>query len=508
MTTQTERLNFRLRSFAFSGIEARPVWVEVQISTGLPAFLIVGLPDKAVGESRERVRAALTSIGLALPAKRILVNLVPADLPKEGAHLDLPIAIALLAAMQVIPSEEAASYAALGELSLDGRLNAVSGVLSAALEAASMGLGLICPASQGEEALCGGDIAILAAPNLLSLINHFHGRQLLTQPVFTDPPADQTTHDKSLTPDLADIKGMQMGRRALEIAAAGGHSLLLSGPPGSGKSMLAARLVGLLPDLTPVESLEVSRIYSAAGLLDGGRPLRRPPYRDPHHSASLPALVGGGTKAKPGEISLADHGVLFLDELPEFSRTALEALRQPLETGRVSIARASTHVTYPARFQLIAAMNPCRCGYLGDATRECRKAPRCGEEYMARLSGPLLDRIDLHMTMQPYEPLTYMTEPAFESSAVVAQRVFIARNRQKERQGDVVNALAPIDDLHLSPAAQDMAQKIAQRFRLSARGYTRLTRVARTIADLAASPAVEPAHMAEAATFRLRSNSL
>ncbi|MBO6085632.1 MAG: ATP-binding protein, partial [Acetobacter sp.] len=315
MTTQTEKFNFRLRSFAFSGIEARPVWVEVQISTGLPAFLIVGLPDKAVAESRERVRAALTSIGLALPAKRILVNLVPADLPKEGSHLDLPIAITLLTAMQVISPEDVATYAALGELSLDGRLNAVSGVLSAALEAASMGLGLICPSSQGEEALCGGEISILAAPHLLSLINHFHGRQILNQPVFTDSPTtEKTAEEKSSSLDLADIKGMQAGRRALEIAAAGGHSLLLSGPPGSGKSMLAARLVGLLPDLSTSESLEVSRIYSAAGLLNGGRPLKRPPYRDPHHSASLPALVGGGTKAKPGEISLADHGVLFLDE--------------------------------------------------------------------------------------------------------------------------------------------------------------------------------------------------
>ena len=504
MTTQTEKYNFRLRSFAFSGIEARPVWVEVQISTGLPAFLIVGLPDKAVAESRERVRAALTSLGLALPAKRILVNLVPADLPKEGAHLDLPIAITLLTAMQVISSEDVAAYAALGELSLDGRLNAVSGVLSAALEAASMGLGLICPASQGEEALCGGEISILAAPHLQSLINHFHGHQILTQPVFTDsPPIAQTAEGKSSLPDLADIKGMQAGRRALEIAAAGRHSLLLSGPPGSGKSMLASCLVGLLPDLSASESLEVSRIYSAAGLLDGGRPLRRPPYRDPHHSASLPSLVGGGTKGKPGEISLADHGVLFLDELPEFSRAALEALRQPLETGRVSIARAAAHVTYPARFQLIAAMNPCRCGYLGDATRECRKAPRCGEEYMARLSGPFLDRIDLHMTMRPYEPLTYMTEPACENSAIVAQRVLKARNHQRERQGSV-NALAPLDRLHLSLAAQEMAQKIAKSFRLSARGYTRLIRVARTIADLEAISTIEPAHIAEAATFRLR----
>lgn len=494
-------LNFRLRSFAFSGIEARPVWVEVQISTGLPAFLIVGLPDKAVAEARERVRAALTSIGLALPVKRILVNLVPADLPKEGAHFDLPIAMALLAAMGVIPAEEAARYAALGELSLDGRLNPVSGVLSAALEAAAMGMGLACPAEQGEEALCGGDITILAAPDLLSLINHFNGLQILTPPTFS-PIA--SSDGMSSGPDLSDIKGMQTGRRALEIAAAGGHSLLLSGPPGAGKSMLAARLVGLLPDLNAVESLEVSRIYSAAGLLPGGRPLRRPPSREPHHSASLPALVGGGNKARPGEISLAHHGVLFLDELPEFSRAALEALRQPLETGRVSIARAAAHVTYPARFQLVAAMNPCRCGYIGDALRECRKAPRCAEDYMARISGPLLDRMDLHVAMQPYEPLSYMTEAEGESTQAVAARVATARHHQALRQGDVVNAVAALDSLRVSPAAQDMAQSVATRFRFSARGYTRLLRVARTIADLAAEAWVEPVHVAEAATFRVR----
>ncbi|MCP1241296.1 YifB family Mg chelatase-like AAA ATPase [Acetobacter lambici] len=491
----------RIRSFAFSGIEARPVWVEVQISSGLPAFLVVGLPDKAVAEARERVRAALTAIGLALPAKRILVNLVPADLPKEGSHFDLPIALALLAAMGVIPAEEVGRYAALGELSLDGRLNPVSGVLSASLEAASMELGIACPAQQGEEALCGGDIAILAAPDLLALINHFTGLQILSSPVFSSNVSPPDTSE----PDLADIKGMETGRRALEIAAAGGHSLLLSGPPGAGKSMLAARLRGLLPDLLPSESLAVSRIYSAAGLLKDGRPMRRPPVRDPHHSASLPALVGGGARARPGEISLAHHGVLFLDELPEFSRAALEALRQPLETGQVSIARAAVHVTYPARFQLIAAMNPCRCGYMGDATRECSKAPRCGADYLARLSGPLMDRIDLHVAMQPYEPLGYMIQPDGEKTATVALRVANARARQTHRQGAQKNAEAALNVLSLTKDGQDLAQAIAERFRFSARGYTRLLRVARTIADLADAPDVEAPHIAEAATFRARS---
>lgn len=369
-------INSRIRSFAFAGIEARPVWVEVQISSGLPAFLIVGLPDKAVAEARERVRASLTSMGMALPAKRIVINLVPADIPKEGSHFDLPIALALLCAMEVLPYEEVARFAALGELSLDGRLNPVAGVLSASIEASALSLGLICPAMQAQEALCGGDIAILGAPTLLALINHFTGLQTLTPPVFSEMepvPADQPL------PDLSEIKGMETGRRALEIAAAGGHSILLSGPPGAGKSMLAARLPSLLPDLTQRESLDVSRIYSAAGLLKDGRPVRRPPFRDPHHSATLPALVGGGNKARPGEISLADHGVLFLDELPEFSRSALEALRQPLETGRVSIARAALHVTYPARFQLIAAMNHAAAAIWGMPVRSAAKPHGVGK---------------------------------------------------------------------------------------------------------------------------------
>ncbi|GBQ06828.1 YifB family Mg chelatase-like AAA ATPase [Acetobacter cerevisiae] len=495
-------INSRIRSFAFAGIEARPVWVEVQISSGLPAFLIVGLPDKAVAEARERVRASLTSMGMALPAKRIVINLVPADIPKEGSHFDLPIALALLCAMEVLPYEEVSRFAALGELSLDGRLNPVAGVLSASIEASAMSLGLICPAMQAEEALCGGDIAILGAPTLLALINHFTGLQVLTPPAFSERAPDSSSER---LPDLSEIKGMETGRRALEIAAAGGHSILLSGPPGAGKSMLAARLPSLLPDLTQRESLDVSRIYSAAGLLKGGRPIRRPPFRDPHHSATLPALVGGGSKARPGEISLADHGILFLDELPEFSRAALEALRQPLETGRVSIARAALHVTYPARFQLIAAMNPCRCGYLGDASKECRKAPRCGEDYMARLSGPLLDRIDIHVAMQPFEPLDYLSGPSGEASAPVAERVQVARQRQYARHDGMKNAQATLEQMPITEAAQALAQKVATRFRFSARGYTRMIRVARAIADLAGETEIQSPHVAEAATFRLRS---
>ena len=497
-------INARIRSFSFSGIEARPVWVEVQISTGLPSFQIVGLPNKTVGEARERVRASFASVGLSLPPKRIVVNLVPADLLKEGSHFDLPIALALLVAMGIIPPEQITEFAALGELSLNSSLHPVAGVLSAAIEAASMTLGLICPHAQGEEALCGGNIPVLAATNLLELVNHFNGAQVLPQPVFSSPETE--AHSEKL-PDLSDVRGMETGRRALEIAAAGGHSLLFSGPPGAGKSMLAACLPSLLPDLTAQESLEVSRIYSAAGLLQGGRPLRRPPARDPHHSASQAALTGGGMKAAPGEISLAHHGVLFLDELPEFSRTVLEALRQPLETGRISIARATAHVTYPARFQLVAAMNPCRCGYMGDAEKECRKAPRCAEDYMARLSGPLLDRIDLFVAFNPFTPLDYMARPAGESSAAVAQRVLAARKRQQVRQDDVKNAEAKPENMNMSADAEATAQKIAARFHFSARGYTRMIRIARTIADLACAENIGPPHIAEAAIYRSRSGS-
>lgn len=488
----------RVRSFAFLGIDVVPVEVQVQISSGLPAFLIVGLADKAVAEARERVRAALTAMSLALPPKRILINLAPADLQKEGSHFDLAIALGVLAAMEVLPRDEVAGYAAIGELSLDGKINPVNGVLPAALGASAMSLGLICAAEQGGEAAWGGEIEVLAAPDLLSLVNHFRGTQVLT------PPELPGLAEAGRGPDLADVKGMETAKRALEISAAGGHSLMLVGPPGAGKSMLAARLPGLLPDLSASEALEVSAIHSVAGLLQGGKLVRRPPFREPHHSASQAAIIGGGPRAKPGEVSLAHRGVLFLDEMPELPRQSIEALRSPIETGRAIIARAAAHVTYPARFQLIAAMNPCRCGHLGDASRECGRAPKCGEDYLSKISGPMLDRIDLCVQVQPVLASEIARTPKGECSSVVSARIAASRERQQARQNGLRNAEAELDQLEMSSAASDLAEKASDRLRLSARGFTRMLRVSRTIADLADCEQVGRPHVAEALSYRHR----
>jgi magnesium chelatase family protein len=495
----------RAYTVAFEGVEARLVEVQCAIAPGLPAFNLVGLPDKAVSEAKERVRAAMVAMSLALPAKRITVNLSPADLPKEGSHFDLPIALALLAAMEVVPADAVAAQVALGELSLDGSLVAVIGALPAAIAAAEADCGLICPRACGAEAAWVGAVQVIAARSLLELVNHLTGRAALA------PAAPGTATTPPEVRDLADVKGQEKAKRALEIAAAGRHHILMIGPPGSGKSMLAKRLPGLLPPLEPEEALETSMIHSLAGLIEEGGISRVRPFRDPHHTASMAAIVGGGRSAKPGEISLAHNGVLFLDEFPEFPRPVLETLRQPIETGDVMVARANAHVRYPCRFMLVAAANPCRCGYLADASRSCARVPECGADYLGRISGPLMDRFDLRIEVPPLGIDDLTAAPPGEGTAAVAARVAAARARQRARfdgrPGITLNADAEGDLLdeiaRLEQSARDLLAAAAQKFRLSARGYHRVLRVARTIADLDAAEAVAKHHIAEAVGYRL-----
>ena len=497
----------QVSTVAFSGIEAKRVDVQVQITPGLPSFTIVGLADKAVAESRERVRGALAAIGLALPPKRITVNLAPADLPKEGSHYDLPVALGLMAACGAIATDALAGYCVIGELSLDGSIAAVAGALPAAIGANAMGKGLICPEACGAEAAwAGDDMALLAPSGLLALVNHFKGLQTMARP----SPAVQGEPDA--LPDMADIKGQESARRALEVAAAGGHNFLMVGPPGAGKSMLARRLPSILPPLAPRELLEVSMVHSMAGALSGGRMGSARPFRAPHHSASMAALVGGGTKPKPGEVALAHNGVLFLDELPEFSPQVLDALRQPLESGETVIARANHRIVYPSRIQLVAAMNPCRCGRAGEPGYACAQGKNCAERYQSRVSGPLLDRIDMQIEVPTVTASDLIMPSTSEPSQKVRERVAAAREVQAVRfaaldaRGTLCNAdcAGPLLEEIAAPDAPGMAllREAADALRLSARGYHRTLRVARTLADLDGAQGVARIHIAEALSYR------
>lgn len=495
----------RTYTVAFEGVEARIVEVQCSVAAGIPAFAVVGLPDKAVSEARDRVRAALTAMSIALPSKRITVNLSPADLPKEGSHFDLPIALALLAAIGILPREDVEGTVALGELSLDGRLVPVIGALPAAMAAAQEERSLLCPKACGPEAAWVGATPVIAAATLADVLRHFTGEAPI-------PPASPgEVRSDPARRDLRDVKGQERAKRALEIAAAGRHHLLMVGSPGSGKSMLAARIPGILPPLTAAEALETSMIHSLSGLLDEGGISRTRPFREPHHTASMAAIVGGGRGAKPGEISLAHNGVLFLDELPEFPRTVLETLRQPIETGEVIVARANAHVRYPCQFLLVSAANPCRCGYMTDPARACAKAPLCGEDYLGRISGPLMDRIDLRVEVPPVAYTDLEIPEGGESSAAVAERVAAARAIQAARfaghAGLRVNADAEGRTLEEiarpDREGRDLLARVAERFGLSARGYHRILRVARTIADLAGSVDVRKPHVAEAVSYRL-----
>jgi len=494
----------RAYTVAFQGVDARLIEVQCSLAPGIPAFNMVGLPDKAVSESKERVRAAITAMGLALPAKRITINLSPADLQKEGSHFDLPIAMSLLAAMDIIPKDEAAQQVCLGELSLDGTLVPVVGALPAAIAAAESEFGLICPKNCGPEAAWVGAVRVIAPESLLAVVNHFNGRNVIS----AAEPGEVLSENS--VKDLRDVKGQEKAKRALEIAAAGRHHFFMIGEPGAGKSMLAARLPGILPPLDPAEALETSMIHSLAGMLEEGGISKTRPFRTPHHTASMAAIVGGGRNAKPGEISLAHNGVLFMDEFPEFARPVLETLRQPIETGDVIVARANAHVRYPCRFMLLAAANPCKCGFLTDPERACARVPLCGDEYLGRISGPLMDRFDIKVELPPVEVSDLSLPPADEGSAEVALRVQHARDLQKSRfaehdgiftnsdaEGGLLEAIA-----EPTTEGRKLLNDMAQHFRMSARAYHRILRVSRTIADLDGDRIVQRHHIAESVSYR------
>lgn len=508
----------RVHTVAFQGIDAVPVDVQVMVAPGKLQMPIVGLPDKAVAESRERVRSALHASGLSMPPKRVTVKLAPADLPKEGSHYDLPIALGLMAALGAIPSDALDQFIIMGELSLDGTLMPVAGTLPAAMAANALNKGLICPAASGSEAAwADSEMEILAPSSLIALVNHFRGTQVLSRPKAV------TQLDTNHLPDLSEIKGQETAKRALEIAAAGGHNMLMTGPPGSGKSMLASRLPSILPPLSSKELLEISMIASIAGELSDGKLSDKRPFRAPHHSASMASLVGGGLRARPGEVSLAHNGVLFLDELPEFTPQVLDSLRQPLEAGTTIITRANYRVAYPSRFQLIAAMNPCKCGLAGEPGHTCRRGDRCATDYQSRISGPFIDRIDIRIEVPAISAADMISMKTSETSNVVAARVLKAREFQQQRLTQLSEKDCPIEKTfnnanasasflekiaELDSEGRKLLNEAAEKMKFSARAYHRILKVARTIADLDGSQTVGRRHLAEAIAYRIANKRL
>ena len=487
-----------VKSRALAGMHAPEVVVEAHLANGLPAFTLVGLPETEVKEARDRVRAAIQNARYEFPARRITVNLAPADLPKESGRFDLPIALAILAASGQIPSDKLKHAEFAGELALTGELRPVRGALAMALATRAVGRQLVLPVTSASEAALASGVETRGATSLLEVCAWLAGQGTLTEPV-----ADNTCTAPDY-PDFADVKGQSAARRALEVAAAGGHSVLMSGPPGTGKSMLAARFPGILPAMSETEALEAAAVAS----LNGGFRFdhwQRRPFRAPHHTASAVALVGGGGNPRPGEISLAHHGVLFLDELPEFSRQVLEVLREPLETGRITISRAARQADFPARFQLVAAMNPCPCGYLGHPTQACRDTPDQIARYRGRISGPLLDRIDIQISVPALTQDELMQAGAGESSAAIRARVEAARTRQQQRQGKPNSALGTqeIEQFcSLDTAGETLLKQAIARLNLSARAYHRVLRLARSVADLAGSDAITTVHLSEAIQYR------